>query len=578
MSFLIEVNGEMLKAKKGATLLTTLHEHHINVPALCNIKSLLPTGACRLCVVEMIDQGNRLAPSCSMAVYEGMKVKTHSEKVIRARKTIVELLLANHPDDCLYCDNNMKCELQNLARELVVTEKRFEHCATDKRVNMDLSSPSIVRDPAKCILCGRCVRVCEEIQDVAAIDFIGRGCESSVGTAFDEGLNTSSCINCGQCIIVCPTGALVEKNSIHDVAAALNDPDKFVIVQHAPSISVTLGAEFGFPASADIAGVMTSAFRMMGFNRVFDTSFSADLTIMEEASELAKRLTGKGGPLPMFTSCSPGWVKFCEQYYPDILANLSTCKSPQQMMGAVIKSYYAKKAGIDPKKIYSVSVMPCTAKKFEAGRNEMMENNIQDIDAVLTTRELAKMIKTYGIALHDLKPQEADDPLCERSSAGKIFGVTGGVMEAAIRTANFLLTNKELDNLVVKDVRELEGRKEAKINVAGTELGVAVVSGLGNARKIIEEIKAGRDDLHFVEVMTCPGGCIAGGGQLIGLDPHTITNRMKAIYKIDKNAKIRTSHSNKSIQKLYKDFLGKPLGHKSHKLLHTKYVARPEIY
>jgi len=569
----IEVNGKSIEAKKGEMLLTALRRNGYNIPTLCYMENLFPSGACRMCVVEV--EGQRtLVPSCAYPVAEGMKVQTHSPRAIRARKTIIELLLANHPDDCLYCVRNGNCTLQSMAEELGVRERRYSGTKSDYKV--DSSSPSIVRDPAKCILCGKCVRVCEEIQGVSAIDFIGRGSKSTVGTAFNHGLNVSSCVNCGQCITACPTGALRENSSLKEVIAALQDPEMYVVVQHAPAVSVTLAEEFGIKSGTDVCGAMTSALRRMGFKKVFDTSFTADLTIMEEASELAQRVA-TGGVLPMFTSCSPGWIKFIETFYPEYIPNLSTCKSPQQMMGAIIKSYFAQREGIDPKKIFSVSIMPCTAKKFECGRTEMSHSTTADVDAVLTTRELARIMRMRGIDLGALAAEGADTPFGERSTAGKLFGATGGVMEAALRTAYFMLTGKELENLEVKAVRGLQGVKEAKVKVGDLEVGVAVVSGLGNARKMLDEIKAGRSDLHFIEVMTCPGGCINGGGQPLTADPEAVRSRMQALYTIDRDEPLRVSHNNVAVKRLYDEFLGKPLGEKSHHLLHTHYHAREAV-
>lgn len=566
----IEVNKKTIQAKTGETLLSAMSRAGINVPTLCHMENLFPTGACRMCVVEVDGQRN-LVPSCAYPVAEGMKVATHSPRVLRARKTIVELLLANHPDDCLYCVRNGNCELQKLAEGLGVRERRYTGERNEHRI--DTSSPSITRDPAKCILCGRCVRVCEEVQGVSAIDFTKRGSKAIVGTAFNEGLNISSCINCGQCVLVCPTGALREQSYLKEVINALNDPDKFVVVQHAPAVSVTLAEELGLKAGTDVCGLMTAALRQLGFKRVFDTSFTADLTIMEEASELAHRIK-TGGKLPMFTSCSPGWVKFVEEFYPEFLGNVSSCKSPQQMMGAIIKTYFAKKEGIDRKKIFSVSIMPCTAKKFEAQRTEMLDDRIPDVDAVLTTRELARIIHMRGLDLNSMAPDTADTPFGERSTAGKLFGATGGVMEAAIRTAHYLLTGKELENLKVQAVRGMTGIKTAKVMIGETELNVAVISGLMNARKVLDEIKAGRQRLHFIEVMTCPGGCIAGGGQPLHTDKDAVRTRMQSLYKIDRDEPLRTSHGNQAIARLYKEFLGEPLGSMSHKLLHTHYTKR----
>jgi len=568
----ITVNDRVVKANPGEYILTVLKREGIRVPTLCNLPDLFPSGACRLCVVE-IEGMPGLVPSCAYPVAEGMKIKTHTPKALRARKTIVELLCANHPDDCLYCVRNGNCDLQNLAEELGVRERRYSGKKSEHKI--DTSSPSIVRDPDKCVLCGKCVRVCEEIQGVSAIDFVKRGSLTYISPEFNEGLNISTCINCGQCVAVCPTGALREQSSLKEVTDALNHPEKIVIVQHAPSVSVTLGEEFGLKPGSDVMGIMTAAFRRLGFDRVFDTSFSADLTIMEEASELVERIR-TGGILPMMTSCSPGWIKFVEQFYPEFIPNISSCKSPQQMLGSIIKSYYAEKQGIEPYRIFNVSIMPCTAKKFEAERPEMALDGIPNIDAVLTTRELARLIRMRGLDLRSLEPEGADTPFGERSSAGKLFGVSGGVMEAALRTAYFMLTGNELEVERIKPLRGLDGIKEFHVDINGLEVGVAAVSGLGNARKLLEQIKKGRKDLHFIEVMTCPGGCINGGGQPYTTSPENVRARMKAIYEIDRDATLRTSHGNKDIQRLYAEYLEKPLSHKSHKLLHTHYKSRKD--
>ncbi len=570
----IEVNGQPVSAEKGEMLLATLRRAAIKVPTLCHVEGLSPTGACRMCVVEV--EGQRgLVPSCAYPVNEGMKVRTHSPRAVQARRTIIDLLLANHPDDCLYCSRNGNCQLQTLAEELGVRQRRF---AGEKSKHfLDTSSPSIVRDPAKCILCGKCVRVCEEIQRVAAIDFIGRGSKAKIGTAFDEGLNVSNCVNCGQCIVTCPTGALCEQSQIKEVLDALNDPEKICVVQHAPAVSVTLGEEFGVPRGTDVMGAMTGVLRRLGFARVFDTGFTADLTIMEEGSELVHRIQN-GGKLPVLTSCSPGWIKFVETNYPDFIGNLSTCKSPQQMMGAIIKGFFAQRQGIDPARIFSVSIMPCTAKKFEAGRPEMTASGAADIDAVLTTRELAKIIRMRGLHLGDTPPDTADTPFGERTTAGKLFGASGGVMEAAIRTAHFLVTGKEMEHLDVQAVRGLDGVKEARVNLNGLELGVAVANGLGNASRLLDELRAGRhSDLHFIEVMTCPGGCVGGGGQPLTSNLDAVRARMQALYAIDREGPVRASHHNEAVQKLYNEFLGAPLGEKSHHLLHTQYAKREAL-
>ena len=569
--FEIQVNNRVIDAKPGDTILKALNRADLNIPTLCHIEGLIPTGSCRICSVEV--EGMRgLVPSCSYPVQEGMKITTNSPKVVRARKTIIELLLSNHPDDCLYCVRNGKCTLQKLAQEYGVRERRFIG-KSKTTYHVDSTSPSIVRDQSKCILCGKCIRVCEEIQKISAIDFVGRGSNTIVAPAFEQGLNISSCINCGQCIMVCPTGALKEQSYIKQVLDALSDPKKIVVVQHAPAVSVTLAEEFGVKPGLDINGLMVVALRRMGFNYVFDTSFSADLTIMEEASELIHRIQN-GGKLPMLTSCSPGWIKYAEQFYPDMLGNISTCKSPQQMLGAIIKSYFAQKEGIDPKDIYTVSVMPCIAKKFEAARPEMAHDKTPDIDAVISTRELARLIKMFGIEFDPSSYGVADSPLGTRSSAGKLFGGSGGVMEAALRTTYHMLTGKELKSLQIKDVRGLDNIKTTSVTIGDLKLGFAVVNGIGNAAKLLDEIKNGRDDIHFIEIMTCPGGCIGGGGQPLDTNPEKIKARLKSLYAIDRKDTLRTSHNNKAVQELYNKFLGKPLSKKSHQLLHTHYSKK----
>ena len=569
----IQVNNREIDANPGEMLLEALNRAGIKVPTLCYMKDLFPTGACRMCVVE-VEGAPGLVPSCAFPVREGLKIQTHSERAVRARKTIVELLLSNHPDDCLYCSRNGECHLQNLSEELGIRQRRYTGLKSNHKP--DTSSPSIVREPAKCILCGKCVRTCEEIQGVSAIDFVGRGSRTVVSPAFNRGLNVSSCVDCGQCILACPTGALTEKSKFKEIFAAINDPKKFVVVQHAPAVSVTLGELFGINPGVDVAGVMNAALRRLGFDRVFDTSFSADLTIMEEASELVHRLT-TGGPVPMLTSCSPGWIKFVEEFYPDLIPHLSTCKSPQQMLGAVIKTFFAEREKIDPARIYSVAIMPCTAKKFEAGRPEMATDGRPDIDAVLTTRELASLIRMHGLDLASLAPEAADTPFGERTSAGKLFGASGGVMEAALRTAHFFLTGERMDAIKIQPLRGLEGVKEFRATIAGRELGVAAASGLGNARKLLEQVRAGRKDLHFIEVMTCPGGCINGGGQPRGANLETIKSRMQALYAIDRDALVRSSHENPAINRLYGEFLEKPLSHRAHELLHTHYERREVV-
>ncbi|HOY30545.1 MAG TPA: NADH-dependent [FeFe] hydrogenase, group A6 [Bacteroidales bacterium] len=570
MNLTIEINGKKYQAEKGETILTVLNRNGIKVPTLCHMKNFIPSGACRMCVVEL-EGSAKLVSSCSFPVSDGMKINTHSPRVLDARKTIVELLLSNHPDDCLYCVRNANCELQQLSKEYHVVDRRI-HGIKNKH-KMDHSSLSIIRDPAKCILCGRCVRVCEEVMGVSCIEYINRGSKTLIGTSMGKGLNTSSCVNCGQCIMVCPTGALSERNQTAEIQDVLHNKDKVAVVQYAPSISVSLAEEFGMKPGQDINGILNAALRKIGFTYVFDTTFGADLTIMEESAELIDRIV-KGKTMPMFTSCCPAWVKYAEEFAPDYLDNLSSCKSPQQMTGAIIKSYFAQQAKLEPKDIFSVSIMPCTAKKFEAQRDTMGREGINDVDMVLTTRELIELIKLHGIDMHNIEPELTDSPLGVRSSAGKIFGATGGVMEAALRTAYKQLTGNELTNFKINAVRGLEGHKEARIKINDMEIGVAVVSGLANAGKLIEEIRNGRNDLHFIEVMTCPGGCIAGGGQRIGITEKVIEARMNALYEIDDKETLKVSHKNPEIVELYANFLGEPLQHKSHTLLHTKYFKR----
>lgn len=573
MSITINVNGTKIEAKKGETVLNVLSDHGIKVPTLCHLKDMMPTGSCRMCVVEHKNT-DKLITSCSAVVEEGMDILTHSPRVTEARKVIVELLLSNHPDDCLYCVRNGNCELQGLSEDLCVTERRIQ--GRKNKLPIDTSSVSILRDPEKCILCGRCVRVCEEVMGVACIDFSKRGSQTVVSTAFDKGMNTSSCVNCGQCIMVCPTGALTEQNHFAEIKEALSDPTKTVVVQYAPAISVSIAEEFGMEPGKDIAGIMNAALRKIGFDYVFDTSFAADLTIMEESNELIKRIT-ENKNLPLITSCCPGWVKYAEEFVPDMLPNLSTCKSPQQMAGAVIKTYFADKVKLKKEDIYSVSIMPCTAKKFEGQREEMTDKGISDVDGVLTTREFVKFVKLFGINMHEIESETADSPLGIRTTAGKLFGASGGVAEAAIRTAYNTLTGTELVKFKIPQIRGLKGQKEVHLDINGLKVGVAVVNGLVNAKKLLDEIKDGRDDIQFVEIMACPGGCVGGGGQPINLDEEAVKSRIKSLYNIDDTESIKVSHKNPDVIILYNEFLGEPLGKKSHELLHTKYQRRDVI-
>ena len=566
---IVTINGKELWANPGDTILNVAQREGIKIPTLCYLKGFTPTGSCRICVVEVEGQRN-LVPSCAQPVTEGMRVLTNSTKVRRARKTIIELLIANHPQDCLVCVRNGNCELQDLASEYGVRDYRY---TGERRMNKkDIASPSIERDPNKCILCGRCVRVCHETQNVGAIDLARRGFSSYVTPAMDSSLNTSPCVYCGQCITVCPVGALTEKSHEKLVWEAINDPNRIVIAQTAPSVRVALGEEFGLEPGSIVTGKMTAALRRMGVDMVFDTNFGADLTIMEEGAELISRLKN-GGKIPLLTSCSPGWVKYVETFYPDLLEHVSTCKSPQEMTGAIIKSFYAQKMNIDPAKIFVVSVMPCTAKKFESQRPEL-GFNYPDVDAVLTTREMARMIKNSGIDFHKLPDDHFDDPLGESTGAGAIFGATGGVMEAALRTAHFFLTGKEMNDIEFSPIRGLDGVRRATVFINDIELHVAAVSGLKNIDSFLDDIRSGKSEFAFIEVMACPGGCINGGGQPLPADPEKVKKRAEAIYEIDRATARRCSHQNSSIQKLYQEFLGEPNSHKSHELLHTHFVSR----
>lgn len=572
----VKINGIDIQCPQGSTVLEAARMANIDIPTLCYMKGVSQTGSCRMCLVEV--KGARgLQAACVYPVSEGMEVYTNTPQVRESRKVILELLLSNHNRECLTCVRNRNCELQKLSDELGVTEIRYEGEKTPAEID-DLS-PSIVRDNTKCILCRRCINACNEIQSVGVISAVERGFRTKIGSPFDMSLAEVPCVNCGQCIAVCPVGALSEKDSRKDVWAAIADPEKHVVVQVAPAVRAALGEEFGLPMGTAVTGKMVAALKQLGFDKVFDTDFGADLTIMEEGTELLNRIKN-GGKLPMITSCSPGWIKFCEHNFPDFLDNLSTCKSPHEMFGAIIKSYYAQKEGIDPEKIVTVSVMPCTAKKFEAKREEMKATGYPDVDYVITTRELAKMIKEAGIDFVNLKDEVFDNPFGdEASGAAVIFGATGGVMEAALRTVADILEGKELDNIDYNAVRGTEGIKEATVNLGGQEIKVAVAHGLANARKLLNDVREGKANYHFIEIMACPGGCVTGGGQPIVhskvyMDVDVKKERAKALYSEDKKLKVRKSHQNPYIKKLYEEFLGEPGGHKSHKLLHTTYQAR----
>jgi len=570
----LTIDGGQAEVEEGATILDAALKINIHIPTLCYLPEVQAIGACRVCLVEI--EGNRtLQAACVTPAADGIKVFTNTERVRKARRFSVEMLLSNHPFECLTCARNLNCELQKLAYDLGIREVRFTGAKSGGRI--DESSPAIRRDQNKCILCRRCIAVCQEIQSVTALYARGRGFETRVEPAFDRNINDVACTNCGQCSLVCPVGAITEKECIQEVWGAINDPAKFVVIQDAPAVRAALGEEFGYPPGTLVTGKMLAAARMLGFDRVFDTNFAADLTIMEEGSELLKRVK-EGGALPLITSCSPGWIKFIEHFYPEMLPHLSTCKSPHQMLGALAKTYFAKKAGVDPKDIVVVSVMPCTAKKFECSRPEMTDSGFKDVDYVLTTREFARMIKQAGINFDSLADGYYDDPLGEYTGAATIFGATGGVMEAALRTAYEVATGKTLTNIEFAAVRGLEGIKEATIPVEGIgDLRVAVAHGLGNARKLVERVKEGKTTYHFIEIMACPGGCIGGGGQPIPVNNEIRALRAKALYMEDEHLTYRKSHENPAIKRMYEEFLGEPLGEKSHHLLHTHYTPRSKF-
>ncbi|ERJ11091.1 NADH-dependent [FeFe] hydrogenase, group A6 [Haloplasma contractile] len=575
----VKINGMSFDVPQDYTVLDACREASIDVPTLCFFKDMNETGACRMCVVE-VEGARTLLASCVTPVRDGMNIKTSSKRVQNARKTNLELILANHNRECLLCDRNKSCELQDFADSMNVKDIAFKGDTREGRF-VD-ATPSIVRDTSKCILCGRCISVCKKSAGMGILSFVERGFDTYVAPAFDFDMGEAGCIYCGQCINACPVSALKEKPEIDRVWDAINDEKKYVVFQTAPAVRAALGEEFGMEIGNRVTGKMVAALRRLGGNKVFDTNFAADLTIMEEANELLDRIKN-GGTLPLITSCSPGWVRILENYYPEFIPNLSTCKSPHQMLGAVTKSYYAEKIGVNPKNMYVVSVMPCIAKKFEKDREEMEVNGIRDIDAVITTRELAKMIKEAGIDFNKLPNEEYDTALGIYSGAGVIFGATGGVMEAALRTAADVLEGKDLETFEYTGVRGVENIKEASLTLGGNEYNIAVVHGGNAAKQLLEMVKNGEKNYHFIEIMGCTGGCVNGGGQPhvhskiknSGIDVRTL--RAKALYEEDQLCTVRKSHQNKAIQELYRDFLGEPNSHKSHELLHTHYVKR-EIY
>lgn len=588
----LTINNVSVTVPEGTSVLEAAKQAGIKIPTLCYLERIQAIGACRVCLVE-IEGAKTLAASCVMPVAEGMKVFTNTKRVRQARRAVVELLLSEHDGNCQTCNRNEDCELRSLAHELGIEDVKFSGERTEQ--STDLSTPALIRDNGKCIKCRRCVTVCNQVQTVGALFPQYRGFDTVIGPAFALPLDTVSCVQCGQCAAVCPVGAIIEHSNIDEVWAAIEDPEKFVVVQTAPAIRAALGEVFGYEPGTLVTGKMVSALKRLGFDKVFDTNFTADLTIIEEGTELLTRLKGalvekKPVSLPMFTSCSPGWIKFAEYYYPEMLPNLSTCKSPQQMFGAVAKTYLAEKLGKKPEDIYVVSVMPCTAKKFECSRPEMNDSGMErDVDVVLTTRELGRMIKQAGLDFRSLPDEDMDHPLGLSTGAADIFANTGGVMEAALRTAYELVTGRALpvDNLHVEPLAGLEGIKEASLTISGTTsdwsflegvtLKVAVAHSLGNARKLIERIKDGTAQYHFIEVMTCPGGCIGGGGQPRFTTNEVRVKRIGAIYKEDEGKKLRKSHENPHIKVIYDEFLKEPLGEKSHHLLHTEYTPRENV-
>lgn len=580
----IIIDGRSLSVPQGTSILQAAKVAGIQIPTLCHLEGVCSSASCGVCVVE-VEGAKSLLRSCVQAVTPHMNIKTHSQRVMSARKTAVELLLANHSEDCQTCLRNGSCELQDMAQLLGIRSRRFPR--TRPVISPDFQGWGVQRDNDKCILCGRCISVCRELQTVSAIDFVGRGNKTHVGTFMNRALSESVCVSCGQCTLVCPTGALTERDQTEEVFALLHNPEKVVVVQTAPAIRASLGEALGMESGALVTGQMVAALRRLGFSYVFDTQFTADLTIMEEGSELIQRLSaaqrGEKPLLPMITSCSPGWINFIETFYPSLTGHLSTCKSPQQMFGAIAKTYWAKKMNIDPSRIAVVSIMPCTAKKFEAKRNEMRSawqwwkeqgrayEPFYDVDAALTTRELARMVRRIGLDFTKLPQEPFDDPLGRSTGAAAIFANTGGVMEAAVRTAYELVTGKALQYLELEALRGNQHIRTATLDLDGTKLTVAVAHTLKNARIILDEIAAGTSPYAFVEIMTCPGGCVGGGGQPLGPSQEKIIHRQASNYTEDRLLPVRKSHENPEVQALYREFLEKPLGHLSHELLHTTY-------
>ncbi len=572
------INKQPVEVPEGTSILDAARLVQVRIPTLCKHRDLLPTAACGLCIVRNKGSG-RMLRACSTPLEQGMEITTHDSDIVEVRRSTLELILSNHPMACLSCGRNGECELQRLAADFNITHETIKRYVKD--VPPDVSTDSIVIDFTKCIKCGRCIQVCQERQNVWALSFLDRGIGTRMAPAGDISLADSPCVKCGQCSAYCPTGAIVEKDETAAVWSGLHNPEKVCVVQIAPSVRVTIGEAFGLPPGTNLTRKLYSALRRLGFTAVFDTNFAADLTIVEEASEFLERFVHKRGELPLITSCCPAWTDFMEKNHYDFIDNFSTAKSPQQMMGALAKTYYAQRAGIDPARLFMVSIMPCTAKKFELSRtHEMHASGHRDVDVVLTTRELARMLKQSGVDFLDMPDGEADSLLGEYSGAGTIFGATGGVMEAAVRTAHFYATGKKLGRLELESIRGLAGVREGKLNLSGTELRVAVAHGLAHVETVLERVRQARREgretpYHFIEVMACPGGCIGGGGQPYGVDDERRRLRMEGLYSDDRGRGLRYSHENPELQKLYAEFLGKPLGPRAHELLHTEYTARP---
>lgn len=572
----ITINNIKIQAEPGKTILECARENGVHIPTLCyinvhNTTMVNQVATCRVCMVEVEGRRN-LAPACNTEITEGMVVRTNTIRAIKSRRKMIELFLSNHPKECLICARNQNCELQSLSAELRIREVKYKGAVSDFK--KDNSSYSLVRDPNKCILCRRCETMCNLVQTVGVYSAVNRGFDTTMGTAFDNPMLDTACTFCGQCVSVCPTGALTQVVNTVGVWDAINDPDKFVIVQTAPAVRAALGEEFGYPIGTRVTGKMVSALRHIGFDKVYDTDFAADLTIMEEATELIHRIKNNGR-LPMLTSCCPAWVKFIEHQFPELLDVPSTCKSPHEMFGAVAKTYLAEKLGIDPKNIVVVSVMPCLAKKYEAVRPELSDQDVANVDYVISTRELAAMIREAGISFKHLPDEEYDSLMGESTGASVIFGVTGGVIEAALRTAYFWLTGEKPADVEFTALRGIEGVKEATYNIGGADLKIAVAHGLGNARQLLEAIRDKKSDYHAIEIMACPGGCVSGGGQPFhGNNPETMLKRAEAIYEEDRSKELRYSHENPEVIKLYEEFLGEPHSEKAHHLLHTSYTKR----